>query len=60
MSVGSVTNIVININGLPMKYFTPDVLNQPSEKTLRLIKHIAHTYRVVKMANNTAVSYCLN
>lgn len=43
-----------------MKYFTPDVLNQPSEKTLRLIKHIAHTYRVVKMANNTAVSYCLN
>ena len=43
-----------------MKLFTPDVMNQPSEKTLRLIKQIAYTYRVAKMANGVSVTYCLN
>ena len=43
-----------------MKLFTPDVMNQPSEKTLRLIKQIAHTYRVAQLMNGTSVSYCLN
>ena len=42
-----------------MNYFTPDVF-RPSEKTLRLIKEFAHTYRVARMAHNTCVSYCLN
>lgn len=42
-----------------MKYFTPDAL-KPSEKTLRLIKEIAHTYRVAKMANGSEISFCLN
>ena len=43
-----------------MKLFTPDVMNQPSEKTLRLIKQIAYTSRVAKMANGASVTYCLN
>ncbi len=47
-------------NRLPMKIFTSDVMNQPSEQTLRLIKQIAHTYRVAKIANGSSVSYCLN
>jgi hypothetical protein len=42
-----------------MKYFTPDVL-KPSEKTLRLIKQVAYTYRSAKFADGTTVSYCLN
>ncbi len=42
-----------------MKYFTPDAL-KPSEKTLRLIKEIARSYRVAKMANGAEVSFCLN
>ncbi len=42
-----------------MKYFTPNVL-KPSERTLNLIKQIAYTYRVAKMADGSIVSYCLN
>ena len=42
-----------------MKYFTPETL-KPSEKTLRLIKEIAHTYRFVRLANGADISYCLN
>ena len=42
-----------------MKYFTPETLN-PSEKTLEIIKQIAYTYRVIKMADGTTVPYCLN
>ena len=42
-----------------MKYFTPGAL-KPSEKTLRLIKEIARSYRVVKMENGSYVAFCLN
>ena len=41
-----------------MEYFTPEELN-PSEMTLRIIRQIAYTYRVMKM-NGKDVSYCLN
>lgn len=41
-----------------MQYFTPEELN-PSERTLNIIRQIAHTYRVVKDNGNT-LSYCLN
>lgn len=42
-----------------MTYFTPERLN-PSERTIELIKQIAHTYRVIKMADGTQMPYCLN
>lgn len=42
-----------------MKYFTQEGLN-PNEGTLELIKKIAYTYRVIKMADGTTVSLCLN
>lgn len=41
-----------------MKYFTPEDF-KPSEKTLNLIKQIAHTYRVIKMNGSNEV-YCIN
>jgi hypothetical protein len=40
-----------------MQYFTSE--ENPSEKTLNIIRQIAHTYRVVKSNGNT-YSYCLN
>ena len=40
-----------------MHYFTSD--ENPSEKTLNIIRQIAHTYRVVK-SNGNNYSYCLN
>lgn len=43
----------------PMKYFTQDALN-PNERTLELIKKIAYTYRVIKMADGSTASFCLN
>lgn len=42
-----------------MKYFTQETLN-PNEKTLEIIKQIAYTYRVIKMADGTSMPYCLN
>ena len=42
-----------------MKYFTQEALN-PNERTLELIKKIAYTYRVIKMADGSAASFCLN
>lgn len=42
-----------------MRYFTQEKLN-PSERTLEIIKQIAYTYRVMKMADGTSVPYCLN
>lgn len=42
-----------------MRYFTQEKLN-PSERTLEIIKQIAYTYRVIKMADGTSVPYCLN
>lgn len=42
-----------------MTYFTQEGLN-PSERTIEIIKQIAYTYRVIKMADGTKVSFCLN
>ncbi len=42
-----------------MKYFTQEAMN-PSERTLDLIRTIAYTYRVIKMADGTKASFCLN
>lgn len=42
-----------------MKYFTQETLN-PNEKTLEIIRQIAYTYRVIKMADGTSMPYCLN
>ena len=39
---------------MPMQIFTPQEL-MPSERVIKIIKQIAHTYRVT---NNQA--YCLN
>ena len=39
---------------MPMQIFTYEEMN-PSEKTLKLIKEIAHTYRVVNQQ-----AFCLN
>jgi hypothetical protein len=41
-----------------MKYFNPEEQN-PSEKTLDLIRQIAYTYRVMNF-NGRNVGYCLN
>lgn len=49
---------IINNVKQPMKYFTPSEMN-PSEKTLRIIRQIAYTYRVANV-NGTCKSYCLN
>lgn len=43
----------------PMKHFTQDHLI-PNESTIELIKKIAYTYRVIKMADGTTASLCLN
>lgn len=42
----------------PMKYFTSEETS-PSEKTLKLIRQLAYTYRVIKMNGKNEV-YCLN
>lgn len=42
-----------------MKYFTQEGLN-PNDRTLDIIKKIAYTYRVIKMADGSTVSLCLN
>ncbi|MDD5787517.1 MAG: hypothetical protein SPJ25_08210 [Prevotella sp.] len=41
-----------------MKYFTHEEI-KPSEKTLRIIRQIAYTYRAIQLGNGTQ-SYCLN
>ncbi|GAB6982201.1 hypothetical protein [Prevotella dentasini] len=41
-----------------MQLFTPEELN-PSEKTLRLIRQIAYTYRAIQI-NGKTETYCLN
>ena len=41
-----------------MKYFTHDE-NGPSETTLSIIRHIAHTYRVLK-GGGDAMPLCMN
>lgn len=40
-------------------HFTQEGMN-PNERTLDVIKKIAYTYRVIKMADGTTVSFCLN
>lgn len=45
---------MFNKNNMPMQIFTPEEMT-PSEKTLRIIRQIAYTYRVI---NHQA--YCLN
>lgn len=42
-----------------MKYFTQEGCN-PNERTLEIIRQIAHSYRVVKMTDGTNVSLCIN
>ncbi len=42
-----------------MTNFTQEALN-PSEATLDLIRKIAHTYRVITLADGTKASFCLN
>ncbi len=42
-----------------MKHFTQEGLN-PSERTLDLIRKIAYTYRVMKLADGSTASLCLN
>lgn len=44
---------------MPMTYFTQEKLN-PNERTIELIKQIAYTYRVIKIADGTNALYCLN
>lgn len=41
-----------------MKYFTPEDF-KPSEKTLNIIRQIAHTYRAIK-DNGSKEVLCLN
>lgn len=41
-----------------MKYFTPEDSN-PSEKTLNIIRQIAHSYRVITIDGKKKV-FCLN
>lgn len=43
----------------PMKYFTQEAMN-PSERTLDLIRNIAYTYKVIKMADGSKAPFCLN
>lgn len=43
---------------MPMKYFTQ--LYNPSERTLELLRQIARSYRVLKLADGTTMSLCLN
>ncbi len=42
-----------------MKHFTSKEINQPSEKTLNLIRQIAYTYRTIYI-NGKAETFCLN
>ncbi len=42
-----------------MKYFTHSIEVNPSEATLRLIRQIAYTYRVIRI-NGKAEAFCLN
>ena len=43
----------------PMAYFTPE--NQgPKASTIRFIKQLAHSYRVMRLSDGTTVSFCLN
>lgn len=42
-----------------MKYFTPEEL-YPSDTTIKIIKQLAHTYRVIKTNQQQDVVYCLN
>ena len=52
---------------LPMKYSTPDdelsrsqlSTLKPSETTLQIIRHIAHTYRIMNI-NGKHENYCFN
>ena len=42
----------------PMKYFTPEELT-PSEKTLNMIRQIAHCYKSIQV-NGQRYTICLN
>ncbi len=42
-----------------MKHFTQENC-LPRMKTVQLIRQIAYTYRVIKMADGTTVPFCLN
>ncbi len=42
-----------------MAYFTQEE-SSPRKSTIKLIKQIAYTYRVMKMADGNHVSFCLN
>lgn len=42
-----------------MKHFTSKEENQPSEKTLNLIRQIAYTYRTIYI-NGKTETFCLN
>ena len=42
-----------------MKYFTQEDMN-PSERTLHIIRQIAYTYRVIRMADGRTMGMCLN
>jgi len=53
----SIEKIIHKKNSAPMQYFTSE--ENPSEKTLNIIRQIAHTYRVVEN-NGSTYSYCLN
>ncbi len=42
-----------------MKHFTYESLN-PSEKTLEIIKQIAHSCRSVKLKDGSRIMFCVN
>ena len=47
---------------MPMKHFTPILHSEepaPSERTLKVIRQIAHTYRAIKFNGKTDV-FCLS
>ena len=54
----NVYKVKTTINRMPMKYFTPKEV-RPSEKTLKMIRQIAYTYRAIKM-NGKNEAFCLN
>lgn len=42
-----------------MMIFTHEEMN-PREKTLEMIRQIAHTYRTMRMSNGMSAAVCLN
>ena len=49
---------VIILKQMPMDFFTQED-TKPSEKTLSLIRQVAHTFRI-KMRNSSLDLYCVN